>query len=75
MIILMAFGQAKAQQQGHRPPAVPLVVNDPYFSIWSMADHLTDAPTKHWAEAANLLPASHALMDASSAGWAPLRAA
>ena len=49
LLACVTLASSYASDTGNlRPPAVPLVAVDPYFSIWSPADKLTDAETMHW---------------------------
>jgi len=47
--LLACAGMLSAGAAPLRPPSVPLVTVDPFFSVWSPADKLADAPTEHWS--------------------------
>ena len=55
-VLSVGIGSAFAQgDKAFRPPAVPLVVNDPYLSVWSFSDNLYDSWPVHWTGAVHAM--------------------
>ena len=54
-ITMPAFAQTPEdfkpyKENNLRLPSVPVIVNDPFFSIWSNYNELNGGPTRHWSE-------------------------
>ena len=54
-LALGAFAANARANDPLRPPAYPLIANDPYFSVWSNTDQLEESFPVHWTGKINAL--------------------